>query len=273
MRPSFFLLPFLFLAGLALLFSPVLESASAAFGLSPAYAATVPVSATIMSGALTLATPVSAALPPTTLNLTSTQTASGSLGVSSVTDSRGSGAGWSVTATCSNFTHIGSPVTVSGTSQPIISGTYLALAFGTYTVTIVSGGGSGTATYSVSGLETQSSRPTSLSPQQFGMRGLNISFPAGTYAAGDQWTIDVDAISVNDLTITPSSLSASSGMLAGVSLGPTHTFAATSEPATVMSAAPNGGMGSYSSNLGLSLAIPTFARAGSYWATITETVN
>ena len=242
---------------------------------SSAFAASTNVNQTINPGQLTLAAPASASLSPVTVNISQPQTSSGSLGTVSVTDGRGTGAGWAVTATASSFARIGSAVRTSGSSGGgnfSSGGTYSGSTGGTYTVTITAGGPMGFAKFAVTGLESQTDT-TATASASIGTRGVTGNFTSGMFSVGDQWTVTIDTLPVTGLTIAPSVVAIVAGAAAGVSSGQSRAFASDTDPMTLMSASSGSGMGQYSVTPTLSLTIPAGSKSGSYTATITQTLN
>lgn len=241
--------------------------------IKTASAATTTVSQTVNAGTLGLTSGASTSLSSVTIDTSTAQTSTGNLGTVTVTDNRGSGVGWSVTATSTNFTKVNAAVKTAGSNSTVTSGgTYNNATGGTYTITINGGGASGVATFTVSGLETQTTTTTG-SNIAIGTRGVTATFASATYVIGDQWTIRVDTIPVTGLTHTPGSVTTISGSSTGVTAGSATTFASTSDPATIMTASSGNGMGSYSNNPALSLTIPAATYANTYTATITETAQ
>lgn len=76
---------------------------------APAGAASTSLTQAITPGLLTLTSRPNATMSTVTADAVHNQTSSGSLGAVEATDSRGNGAGWSVTATCSNFVRTDNP--------------------------------------------------------------------------------------------------------------------------------------------------------------------
>lgn len=243
--------------------------------IAPASAAggTTTVSQNLGAGLLALTVLPTATMSAATLSGNGSQTSTGSLGLMTITDARGSNAGWSLTATSTGFAKVNNPVQIVGTIGAIVTlGSYTSNTAGTYTVTIGTGGVLGTATYSVSGLETQTSTATGVAVP-LGTRGLTMTFAGATYVAGEQWTISVDTIPASNLTLTPSAATVVAGSSSGVTAGSAYTYSTGSDPASIMTAASGSGAGIYTNTPGLSLQIPAGAKAGSYAATITETLN
>ncbi len=227
----------------------------------------------ITGGSLQITSLPNATLTPLSVNAASAQTSTGSLGTLTVTDSRGTGAGWSTTVTATNFTGV-SPVTrISGSNSTVTSsGTFTGSSGGIYTMTIVNGGSAGVATFSVSGLESQTTTLTG-SNVSVGTKGVKLTFGAAGYISGDSWTVRGDVIPVTGLTITPKTITTISGSSTGVTAGPAHLFSGESDPSTIFVASSGNGMGSYSQNPDLSLLVPVNTMANVYTSTITETIQ
>ncbi|HPN67051.1 MAG TPA: hypothetical protein PLZ62_00130 [bacterium] len=82
-----------------------------------------------------------------------------------------------------------------------------------------------------------------------------------------------DTITVDNLTITPSTITAiGNSSLTGVSAGSAHTYSNTSDPASLMTATASNGRGRYQQDEGLSLFVDISTVPGTYSATVTETV-
>lgn len=202
------------------------------------------------------------------------QNTSGSLGTITVSDARGTGVGWSATATSTHFIKYNSPVTVSGANNTLTvanNATYNNATGGTYTVTIDTGGSAGVATFDVTGLETANDVTTGTGVS-VGTRGLVLNFAAATYVTGDSWTIRVDVIPVTGFQITPGSLTTISGLSTNVTAGSAHTFSGTNDATALITASTGYGLGSYSVTPSLQLTVPANSYANSYVATVVETV-
>lgn len=227
----------------------------------------------LTSSTLSIGSQPTASLSTATVNSTASQNTTGNLGTVTITDDRGSGAGWSTTATASHFTAINAAVMTSGANNTVTSGgSYDNASGGIYTITIDGAGDTGVATFTVSGLETASTTVTG-TDIAIGTHGVTATFASASYEVGDQWTIRVDIIPVTGLTMTPSVVTTIAGSSTGVTAGSQHTFSDTTDPTTIMSASSNNGMGSYSNNPALELIIPANSYANTYSATIIETVN
>jgi len=204
------------------------------------------------------------------------QNTTGSLGTITVTDNRGSGVGWSATATSTQFYKYNSPVMTGGSNNTLSIGTgstpYASTSADTYTITITGGGGAGVATYNAVGLGGDTSSGTTGTNVAIGTRGLKVTFGAATYTMSDSWTIRVDMIPVTGFQVTPGTLTTISGSAANVTAGSQHTFSSTVDATALITASSGYGLGSYSVTPSLQLTVPGSSFANTYQATVTETV-
>ena len=241
----------------------------------PAGAATTTVSQTVTPGLLTLTSPTSATLPPAQTNADIGATSQGSLGTVQVTDGRGTNAGWSLTATTSNFAQIKSPVP-SRTGSPTVTsaGAYTGISNGEYDITITTAGGPGTVKFQYSGVETDTLNTVPADGNVvLGTKGVLLNFGAGSYQVGDKYTVEADTMPANNLMVTPAALTTISGFSNGVHLGSAYQFTSTSDSATLMTADSGSGFGAYSTTPTVRLTIPSRSPVGTYTATLTETLN
>ncbi|MGI8419074.1 MAG: WxL domain-containing protein [Candidatus Levyibacteriota bacterium] len=237
-----------------------------------ANAASTVLTQNVNGGTLTISNNGNQALSAATVS-TSNQNTTGSLGTITVTDNRGTGAGWNATATSTHFLKFNAATKITGANSTVStntgSSTWSGVTGGTYTITIATGGSVGTATFNVTGLESASNVPTgSGTGIAIGIKGLLADFNTATYVTGDSWTIRVDVIPVTGLQITPGAVSPSTGITGGS----VHTFTTTTDPASLMSATAGNGLGSYTQTPSLQLTVPANSYANSYTATVTETV-
>ncbi len=203
------------------------------------------------------------------------QDTAGDLGTVTVTDNRGSGAGWSATAQSTNFYKYNNPTTTSGSNTILLGSStpYATSSGGIYTITIGdTGGTSGVATFDVSGLESANEVLTG-SNVAIGTRGLYVNFNDTDYATGDQWTVRVDTIDVTRFSVTPGSVTTISGSSTNVTGGSLNFFDSTVENVALITAPANYGMGSYSVAPALGLGIPGNSYASEYVARITLTAS
>lgn len=203
------------------------------------------------------------------------QDSTGDLGTVTVTDARGTGVGWSATATSTNFYKYNTPVTTSGVNSITLGNStpYATSSAGTYTITITTGGTPGNALFSVAGLETLSDQPTTGGTDvSVGTRGLKANF-SGTYSIGDQWTIRVDTIDLTRFRLTPGSLTTISGSNTNVTPGSLNFFDSISENVNLITATAGYGLGSYSIAPTLGLGIPANSYTNTYTARVTLTAS
>lgn len=236
------------------------------------------ITANVNAGTLSIAPPASANLSAVNVDVASSQNSTGSLGTVTVTDNRGSGVGWSATATSSHFYKYQNPVMTGGSNNTVSVGagsTFYTGTAGTYTITITGGGAVGVATYSVEGPGSDNNSGTTGTDVNIGSKGLKATFASATYTTSDSWTIRVDTIPVTGFQITPGSLTTIAGSSTNVTGGSIHTFSNTSDSTSLITASSAGGygMGSYSVTPDLQLTIPANSYANSYTATLTMTVN
>jgi hypothetical protein len=243
----------------------------------PTYANNVQVTQLINGGLLSLSAPTNVTLGSTLTTFSTSNTTAGSLGTIEADDARGNYAGWSLTATSSNFVHIGQAVQTGGPIPTSVStgGSYNSTTAGFYILTITQGGPRGTAQVSVSGLENQAAVtiPATDTDLSIGTRGVIVDFPTSTYETGESWKIPVTIIPASALTVQPGTTTARYGDLTGVHTGAAHAFSSTADSATIMTADIGSGFGAYLNTPSLSLQIPPLTPSGFYFATITETLD
>jgi len=209
---------------------------------------------------------------------TSAQTSTSSMSGVKVIDTRGIGAGWSLTITATNLTLVGASSTLAGSNDTIsFSGTYTGVAatstYGTYEVEITTGGSVGTAVFKwtdPAGTITTDVTTTSTIALN---NGISVNFNAATYVVGDKWILRVDSISYQDLTLTPGSITVNFGDT-DVTAGSSGTFSgsgATANARTLMSATAGNGEGSYTQNEDFSQSVHANTLNGSFSGTITLT--
>lgn len=245
---------------------------------------TTTVTQVVSGGSLTLGNTGAESLTGATAS-SNAQDTTGDLGVLTVTDSRGTGVGWSLTAESTDFYKYNNPTTVSG-AKTLALGTSTAYATSsadtdltrsdTYTITIDIAGNSGVATFDVTGAETVNDQTTG-SNVAVGTKGLKVNFNDTGYGTGNQWTVRVDTIPVTGFRINPGTKTVISGSGTNVTEGSTAFFSDGDYngtfTATLLTASSTYGMGSYSVNPTLQLAVPANTYANTYTATVTETVQ
>jgi len=261
---------------------------------SEVLAVTTDLSETLSAGTLSVTAPASAAFAGKTVSsIEQTDTAvigdsihTNTTGIR-VLDERGSAAGWSCTTTVTHLTTKGATKLLSGTNNTVdFTGTYDGLCgvlnpCGTFKVEITTGGAVGTAVFKWwDPAGTLTENVTTASTVSLS-NGISVTFGDATYAVGDSWSVAVDVLPYNydttkGLTITPSAIYADSGSLTGVTAGSSVLMSgtgATSDPATIMTADVNSGLGDYYIDVDLSQTIHPNALAGTYTAVATITVS
>ncbi len=257
---------------------------------APVYAATSSLSQGITGGVLQVTAPggitalqnVSVGLAP--------QTASGTINNLLIEDSRGTGAGWTLSAGMQNLTFTKPIQAKAGNTSPLITLNTNSRYDGTcgvtspntiYTITITTGGSVGTAQYSVTngcaGENLQTNVITATTNNPVGSKGLIVDFPAGSYVINNAWTIVVDVFPYTGVTITPQTPTEAVGGsgLDGLTVGTAGIFAGTSTVSNsriMLSAGLDKGMGSYYQNINLDLSVHANSYAGTYAGTIIFTI-
>ena len=233
----------------------------------------------VTGGSLTITSTANQSMSAVGVDTVSHNT-TGTLGDVTVTDSRGTGVGWTASATSTNFYKYNDPVKVSGSNSTVSLGTttpYATSSAGIYTITIATGGSVGTATFNVTGLESATGVTTGTGSNiAVGTNGLTVNFGAATYSTGDSWTVRVDTIPVTGFQVAPGTRSIISGDGTNVNAGSTNLFTAAttnSNPLTLMTASTGYGMGSYKVTPDLQLTVPANTYANTYTATVTETAT
>lgn len=103
-------------------------------------------------------------------------------------------------------------------------------------------------------------------------RGLGTGWSATVSVSDFTCCSGSRTISVSNLNLSPGSLKVISGKADGVKPGEDHVFLGTEDAATLMTALPGSGMGSYRVTPTITLSIPSDAYAGTYTATVTVTI-
>jgi len=203
----------------------------------------------------------------------------------SVTDERGTGAGWSATMTSTHFTTRATHKTITDTDSDGIdgfTGTYDGLdgvldPNGTFIVEITTGGAVGTAVFKwTNPVGSETANVTTASTNTLS-NGITVDWTdAAIYDVGDKFSCGVDVFPYTDLEVVPGTITAASGNLSGVTAGSTENLAgtgATSDAKTLMTAAVDKGFGDYDQASALTLTIHANSLAGSFTATATITVS
>jgi|GEM_PF-3012650 len=242
---------------------------------SPAMAATTNVTQLVTPGLLTLTAPTSASLPSAVTNADADGTSQGAIGTMQVMDNRGTYAGWSLTATTTNFSQVKQPVpSRQGSPAVTSSGSYSGVLNGQYVITITTAGSPGTAQFSYNGLENLSniSIPTN-GNVTVGSRGVLVNFGAGAYQVGDQYTIEADQMQPVNIMVTPGTFTTIDGSSSGVHSGSAHQFTSATDSATILSADSGSGFGFYGVTPTMRLTVAARSPIGTYSETLTETLN
>ena len=241
--------------------------------------ATTVVSQQVTNGSLTINNTGNQTMGSIGVDIISHNT-TGSLGDITVTDSRGSGVGWTAAATSTNFYKYNDPVTTGGTNGTVTIGSssipYATSSAGTYLIAITNidgGSGAGQAEYSVSGLESTQVNATTGTNVPVGSLGLRVTFASASYTLSDRWTVRVDTIPVTGFMVDPQTVSTISGDSSNVLPGSIDTFTATNDAITLMNAEAGYGMGQYKVTPDLTLTVPANTYANTYTATVTETAT
>jgi len=247
-----------------------------------ALAATTNVDVTLSAGSLTLTSSGTATLSGLTVS-TSAATSTGSIANVSVTDERGSGAGWSAVMTSQHFTATSSVTLLSGSNSTVtFTGRYDGLdgvldPNGTFIVEIVETGGAvGTAVFQFTDPAGNVGATSTTASSIALSNGITARFATATYSVGDKWSIGVDVFPYTGFQVTPGSITAASGSTTGVTAGSAEFFAgssATSDAKTLMTATVNNGMGDYDQAPSLSLGVHENSLIGTFKADAVITVS
>jgi enhancing lycopene biosynthesis protein 2 len=241
----------------------------------PAMAATTNITQLVTPGLLTLTAPTSASLPSAVTNADADGTSQGPIGTTQVMDNRGTYAGWSLTATTTNFSQVKPPV-ASRQGSPTVtsSGSYSGVLNGSYVITITTAGSPGTAQFSYNGLENNANVPVPVSGNvAVGSRGVLVNFGAGAYQVGDQYTVETDQMQPVNIMLTPGTFTTIDGASSGVHSGSAHQFSTTTDSATLLTADSGSGFGFYAITPTMRLTISARSPIGTYSETLTETLN
>ncbi|GEM_PF-6821790 len=231
------------------------------------------------SASLTIAVNPSLSFPSAPLSTTIDQVRT-VFSTITVTDDRAGSPGWQVTAVSSHLTRIAPPLTVAGNNSTVSSGGSYDGTFGvsapwkSYLLTITTSGPVGTATFNVSGAETQTNLTTG-ALVSIGTKGARADFNIANYVVNDQWQIAVDVFPYTDITVTPGNITANSGSLTGVSAGSAGALTGTgtsSNAKTLMSASAGNGTGSYTQTSAIDLLLHKNSQKGSFTGVCTFTI-
>jgi len=264
-------------------------------GVQIARAVTTPLDVTITAGALSISNSTAAtasfvgktvAIIEQTSTTTIGNTTADTTGIE-VTDTRGTGAGWSTVMTVTHLTTRATQKTLAGLNDTVtFTGTYDGLdgvldPNGTFKAEITTGGAVGTAVFQWWDPAGNLTSTATTSASVVLSNGITVNFAVATYVVGDSWSAGVDVFPYNysttkGLTATPSAIFVNSGVATGVTAGSAELMAGsavTSNAKTVMTAAVNSGSGDYFIDVGLSQTIHPNSLSGSYASTATITVS
>jgi len=257
---------------------------SLAGGLGPhlAKAATTNLDVVMSAGSLTLTSSGSASLSGLTVS-TSAATSTGSIANVSVTDARGSGAGWSVTMTSQHFTSSSTVKDLAGSNSTVdFIGTYDGLDLvrnpnGTFIVEIVETGGAvGTAVFQFTDPASNVSATSTTASTSVLSNGISATFASATYVVGDKWSAAVDVFPYGEVRITPGSVTVASGSSTGITAGSAEFLAGTgvaSDAKTLITAAVNTGFGDYDQAPTVDVGVHANSLSGTFIADATITVS
>jgi len=241
-----------------------------------AVAGSVSQSLTMNAGSLSLTDPGAITFTAQTIGV-----ANGSISSTpsiAASDTRGSLAGWTITAASTSFVRTGTAVDVSGTTPTArmgFSGTYdctvgpaASSGAGRYRTEITTGGAVGTAVFKwLNAFTTETTDVTTAATVSLDS-GISATF-TGTQVLGDVVALPVGcAVPKIQQSITPASLSSVSGSTSGISLGAVADLSATR---TIFTAEAGSGNGDYDFNLAIALTILKNSLAGEHTATLTLT--
>ncbi len=263
------------------LFLIVLFGISGGLGGYFVEAATTSMDLTVSAGSLGLTSSASATLTGVSVSF-SAATTTGSVANVSVTDERGTGAGWSAVMTSEHFTATGTTRTLAGSNNTVsFTGDYDGLdgimdPNGNFNVKITGGGAVGVAIFQwtdpAGNTETGSTTASSVSLSN----GISVQFDTATYAVDDEWSANVDVFPYTGLLVTPGSITAASGSTTQVTAGSAEYLSgsgSTSNSKTLMTAAVNYGFGDYDQAESLSLQVHANSLSGSFTSDATITVS
>lgn len=269
-------------------------------GIPAAFAATTAttdLNVTFTAGALSITSDASTALKVggvnPTVSTTTDQTGTATTNID-YSDTRGSGAGYTVSVTSQHLTHTDTPATTAGATVITLSagsrfdGTTTPTTLGTdphckYTVTITTAGtaGGGVAKYSTTisgtgcadgGLQVNVALATA--DNLVGSKGVKFD-AAGAYVLDDAFQIAVDTFPYTSNTITCAAPTATTGSTTGMATPGCAAFTgagATSAAQTVETAPVNTGMGSYDQNVSHSYVLHKNSFSGAYSGNLVFTI-
>ncbi len=246
-----------------------------------ALAATTNMDVVMTAGSLSITASSTATLAGKTVSA-SAQTSTGSIANVSVTDLRGTGAGWSAVMTSQNFTTRDTVKLLAGSNSTVdFTGTYDGLdgvldPVGTFKVKITTGGAVGTAVFQWTDPAGNVTSTVTTASSVTLSNGISATFATATYVVDDEWSALVDTFPYTGLTVTPGTITAASGSLTGVTAGSAEALAGSgvaSDAKTLKTAAVNSGFGDYDQAPSLSLSVHANSLDGTFVADATITVS
>lgn len=257
---------------------------------SLASAATTSVSQVMSGGSLSVSSDASASFTARTIS-SSEQSGTASVGLS-ISDTRGSGAGWTVTMTATPLTttrifadsaNTGDMIMTQGTGK--YTGAHGQIdheAPCMLTYIVVTGGSAGTATFTVADNTVQnssctydgSSTPTSQGDEFTVHRGITADI-SGSGTTGDKFYVLMDMYPGSDLSAVCNAAVATSGTTDQVSAGSCGAFSGSnvlSDSLTVLTAPAGYGLGTYTQQIDYTLTMHQNAIAGTYLGSLTFTI-
>ena len=245
---------------------------------------TTTVDVTMSAGTLALTSSGTATLAGQTVS-TSSQTSTGSIANVSITDTRGSGAGWSAVMTSKNFTRRDTHKVIADADSDAFTGftgTYDGLdgvidPVGTFEVEVTTGGAISTAVFKWTDPAGNETTGVTTAATNVLSNGITVDWDdSATYDIGDIYAAAVDVFPYTVLTVTPQTTVAASGSLTGITDGSAGTLtgsAVDSDSFTLVTAAVNTGFGDYDQQENLSLTIHANSLDGQFTADATITVS
>ena len=247
-------------------------------------AATTNMDVALSAGTLNIASSASASLSGLTVS-TSSQNATGNIANVSVTDTRGSGAGWSAVMTSQHFTtRAAHKILVDADSDAFtgFTGTYDGLdgvidPVGTFKVEVTTGGAITVAVFKWTDPAGNETTGVTTAATNVLSNGITVDWDdSATYDVGDIYSAAVDVFPYTGLTVTPQATVAASGSLSGITDGSSGALtgsSVTSDSKTLVTADVNAGFGDYDQQENLSLSAHANSLAGTYVADAVITVS
>lgn len=236
---------------------------------------------TMNAGTLSVTSPSSVTITTQTV-ATTDQTSTGTVTGTAPTDTRGSGAGWTVSMTSTHITRTAGTVNVGGTAGGEIgfTGTYTCATApvgsnggGRYRVEITTSGAVGTAAFKWKGPDDVETTAVTTAASLVLNSGVNVTF-TGSQTTGRAVALMVGCHVYTQNTATPQTLAATSGSTTGVTLQSAGAFSGsgtTSSAKSLLIAEGGAGMGAYTFDTALSQTVRKNSISGAHSATLTVT--